>query len=366
MIRDRIRAIAQYTLLFLLLLLLWLASGSEWILGLLAFMILILPVSILVNLYVRKHIHGKLVLPTTAAKKTACMGSIFLENKAWLPAAKIYCRIGMINDLTGEENVLEIISGLGPKRKSTRDFLLEGEYCGRVYVYVQSVKILDYWGLFAVNVPMKAAARITILPELFSCDVAASPVCAVSDENAVSRKGEDRTEVFQLREYRSGDDIRQIHWKLSSKLDKLIIREASQSVSRSLLVFWDKRDDATPENMDAMAEATVSICQALCDKGVTYDLCWTEQDELELRQIRDADTLLQTIPALVTQRGTAECQTPNIAEYGRVICISANPFEEETDEKTVRLICSDMDFVDGRGIVFSSQNYAERLKRLEF
>ena len=139
----------------------------------------------------------------------------------------------------------------------TRDFLLESEYCGRVYVYVQSVKILDYWGLFAVNVPMKAAARITILPELFSCDVAASPVCAVSDENAVSRKGEDRTEVFQLREYRSGDDIRQIHWKLSSKLDKLIIREASQSVSRSLLVFWDKRDDATPENMDAMAEATL-------------------------------------------------------------------------------------------------------------
>lgn len=363
MIRDRICAIARFVGLVLLLLLLWAVSGSPWILGLLVFLLLIPPVSLLSNLYVRRHIRAAVHIPTTSTKGAACAAAIQLENKAKLPAAKLYCRVGLINDLTGEENTLELISGLGPGKVSVRDFLLESRYCGRIYVYVQSVKILDYFGMFALNVPVKAAARITMLPELFSCEVETGPVSAVSDEDSAARRGDDRTEVFQLREYQPGDDIRQIHWKLSSKLDKLILREPSQSVSRSLLVFWDKREQTEPEKMDAMAEVTASVCQALCDSGVSFDLCWTEKDELEVRQIRDSDSLLQSIPAMVTQRGVPECPEPPLADYGRIVRIAAKPAEE--NEKTVQLICTDTEFDDGRCLVFSSQNYSQKLERLE-
>lgn len=365
MIRQRIGAIAQYILTLFLLVLLWLVSASEWILALAGLVLLIPPVSLLSNLYVRRHIRGKIILPTTAAKGTACMGSLRLENGSWLPAAKLCCRVGMVNDLTREENVLEIISGLGPRSSAARDFLLESGFCGRVYVHVQSVRLYDYFGIFSLKVSMKAAARITMLPALFSCDVVPSPVSAVSDESSAARKGDDRTEVFQLREYRSGDDIRQIYWKLSSKLDNLILREPSQSISRSLLVFWDKRHDATPESMDAMAEVTASVCQALCDSGTTFDLCWTEKDELELRQIRDGDALLQSVPALVTQAGSSECREPDTDEYGRVIRISA-ALSQRDDEKTIRLVCSETDLEYERTIVFSAQNYPQRLERLEF
>lgn len=363
---DRIGAIARYVLAVLLLVGLYLSTGNQWILGLLLFLLLLLLVSLAVNLYLRKKVQVRILLPTTAAKGAACMGSIQLENKAWLPASKLYCKVGMINDLTREENLLELISAIGPGREHRRDFLMESAYCGRVYVYVQSVQILDYFGLFTLRVPVKASARITILPELFSCDVVPSPVSAVSDDSTVPRRGDDRTEVFQLREYQSGDDIRQIHWKLSSKLDTLLLKEPSQSVSRSLLVFWDKRGECTPENMDAMAEAAASVCQALCDNGTAFDLCWTEKDELELRQIREVDALLTTIPALVTQAGTAECQEPNLDEYGQIIYITSQIPEEAAGEKITYLICTDGEYEDGKSIVFSSQNYTQRLERLEF
>lgn len=363
MIRDRICAIARFAGLALMLLLLWLVSGNVRILGLLVFLMLIPAVSLLSNLYVRKHICAAIRIPTTATKGTACMASVQLENKSRLPAVKLYCRVGMINDLTGEENTLEFISGLGPGSSSVRDFLLESRHCGRIYLYVQSVKVLDYFGLFAMKVPLKAAARITMLPELFSCDVQTNPVCAVSDEDSAARRGDDRTEVFQLREYQTGDDIRQIHWKLSSKLDKLILREPSQSVSRSLLVFWDKREQTEPEKMDAMAEVTASVCQALCDIGVPFDLCWTEKDELEVRQIRGSDSLLQSIPAMVTQRGIPECPEPPLADYGRIVRIAAKPAEE--NEKTVQLICTDTDFTGGGCIAFSHRDYSQKLERLE-
>lgn len=37
--------------------------------------------------------------------------------------------------------------------------------------------------------------------------------------------GDDPGETYDIREYRSGDSIRQIHWKLSGKLDDIMIRE---------------------------------------------------------------------------------------------------------------------------------------------
>lgn len=40
-----------------------------------------------------------------------------------------------------------------------------------------------------------------------------------------SRPGDDPGETYDIREYRSGDSIRQIHWKLSGKLDDIMIRE---------------------------------------------------------------------------------------------------------------------------------------------
>ena len=366
MIRDRICAIGRYVLMLLSVLLLWLATGNGWMLGLAAALLLIPPVSLLTNLYVRRQIRGKISIPTTAAKGTACMGSLCLENNGWLPAARLYCRVRIINDLTQEENELEIISGLGPGERVVRDFRMESRCCGRVYAHVRSAVLMDYFGIFSVKVPLMAEARITVLPDLFACDVAINPVTADYAESVALRRGDDRMEIFQLREYRSGDDIRQIHWKLSSKLDNLILREPSRSVSRSLLVFWDKRHDTVPENMDAMAEVTASVCQALCDSGTAFDLCWTEREEPELRQIRDADALLQSIPALVTQAGLPQCPEPDMTEYGRVIRIAACLPEPEADEKTVCLICSETDLDDGRSIVFSCRNYAQRLERLEF
>lgn len=365
MITDRVVAIFRYCLLLALLLLLLLVTSSGWAMGLMVTVLLIPPVSLAGNIYVRKHIHGRIQAPTTSVKGKPCVCTVRLKNSAWLPAAKLCCRLGMINDLTGEENTTEFIVGLGPGKSASRELWLESQCCGRVYIHMQSVKIADYFGLFSLNVPMKAATRITMLPELFTCDVLPSMVSSISDDSAVSQRGDDRTETFQLREYQSGDDIRQIHWKLSSKLDNLILREPSQNVSRSLLVFWDKRYDALPEKMDAMAEVTASICRSLCDSGTAFDLCWAEKEELELRQITALEVLLSSIPALVTQKGFLSCPDPDTQSYGRVICITTRIPETTDKDKYVYLICSEKEMGGEKEIVFSPANYMERLERLE-
>lgn len=136
--------------------------------------------------------------------------------------------------------------------------------------------------------------------------------------------------MYQLREYRPGDDIRQIHWKLSSKLDELILKEASQPESRSLLVFWDKRT-GTPQQMDALAEVVSSTGAALLQGGVQYTLSWTEGDDLQAQDILDENQLLQAIPELVKTRGSADCRLPEMGDYSRILYFGVKPGGADDD-----------------------------------
>lgn len=364
--QDRISAIGRYVLAVLLMAALSIRTGSGWMSGMLVFLLLVPPASLAANWYVRKHIQARILLPTTAAKQALCTGSLVLENRSRLPVSKLYCTLGLTNDLTREEATLDLICSIDSGSESTTNFQMENAYCGRVYLHLGSARILDYFGLFSLKVPVTASARMTVLPELFSCDVTTTPVSSAFNDSTAPRRGDDRTEIFQLREYQSGDDIRQIHWKLSSKLDNLLLKEPSLSVSRSLLVFWDKRNPCTPQAMDAMAEVTASVCQALSDSGVAFDLCWTEKEELELRQIRDGETLLQSIPALVTQCGTPDCPNPDGTGYGQILYITSEPSGLVSGRNTTCLLCSQDAPEDERCIVFSPENYSQRLERLEF
>jgi len=50
---------------------------------------------------------------------------------------------------------------------------------------------------------------------------------------------EDRTNIVNIRRYEKGDQLKNIHWKLSAKRDELLTKEFEQTVSSKLLIFVD-------------------------------------------------------------------------------------------------------------------------------
>lgn len=84
-----------------------------------------------------------------------------------------------------------------------------------------------------------------------------------------------------------------MHWKLSSKLDKLVVREPSLPVRRSVLVFWERTQTAAPEQSDAQADVVVTACRSLLESGVQFTVCWNDAQEQQCvsQPVRSVDEL---------------------------------------------------------------------------
>ena len=92
----------------------------------------------------------------------------------------------------------------------------------------------------------------------------------------------------------------QFTWKLSSKLDKTIVRDPSFPVSRSLLLFWDKTARvAEAAEMNAMAECVCGISRAASEQGFAYTLAWNDGETVLQTPVDSEDALLQTMPRLL-------------------------------------------------------------------
>ncbi len=111
----------------------------------------------------------------------------------------------------------------GKKQKKIRDNVFYAEHCGCYRVRVRSGWKYDYLGLFRIPFGRKLEQKVYVLPQ----KVAVENLPSLKRYMAATWKPKPETfsENYDLRLYRPGDSLRQIHWKLSSKTGKLILRE---------------------------------------------------------------------------------------------------------------------------------------------
>ena len=94
-----------------------------------------------------------------------------------------------------------------------------------------------------------------------------------SDKYSETQKGDDPSQVFEVREYVPGDDIRRIHWRLSSKQDTLIVKEYSRPMEEDCVILLETGIAAAePERQKVRSDNILSVFMKLA-----YELIQNEQ-----------------------------------------------------------------------------------------
>lgn len=255
-------------------------------------------VSWLILLLLRRKVRICLIAPGVAQKRIPF--TLALQMESVLPFSKTVMWLRLTNAVTGETQRKRV------SFRGTGQWTLESAYCGCIECSAENAWCYDVFGILPVRIPCKAKKRILVMPDTFP--VEPETVLSRSDhddcaEYAPDKKGPDRTETLQIRDYVPGDPLRQIHWKLSGKLDKLIVRDPALPVDRELMVFLEQSDEGrTPDRADALVEAVVSVCQALNEAGQPFRLAWN-QDVIVSYDVTNEEQFPEAVGAILKAHG---------------------------------------------------------------
>ncbi len=234
--------------------------------------------------------------PGSVPKKKEFTVSLYVEQSGFFPSGKIKATIGIKNLMTNEE------SRIKADLDKNNSWVLQSGYCGCLELCIEKAEAFDWFGLIGVKINTEEVKRIAIMPETFPLEVSRFISYADTDdpkEYSPYKKGRDRSETFQLRDYTPGDALRQIHWKLSSKLGKLIVREPSLPVDYSILIYWDRKaDEKEPVCADVLCESVTSLMQALSGAGYDYHVAWND-GIFDIRQVSPGEQLPETVAAMM-------------------------------------------------------------------
>ena len=177
--------------------------------------------------------------------------------------------------------------------------------CGEIRLTCKEIWVRDLLKLFQVRANPFGEIRTVIYPRKVNLQVELSQdtIGAPKSEGMMqNRKGNDLSEIYDIREYVPGDDIRSIHWKLSSKTENLILREASDPSHYNVVLLPDFGQDFMKEEqsenvINAAVAVGASIGQRLIEKRVAFCMALPSVSGLQICEIKDRREL-QRILAL--------------------------------------------------------------------
>ncbi len=220
----------------------------------------------------------ELTSATSATKDSEVVCNLVVKNASIIPVSRVVCEVEVENLLTAQKSVAMPVASVGSRGEVTVPIYISSSECGRIECRVKTCRIEEPFGILGRKINQSATRRLSIMPNLqdvYMRNVLAASPLSDTTTYSPNRKGSDLSEVRLLRQYEQGDEIRRIHWKLSSKLGEYIVKEPSLPLDNSILVFWDKTlydVESDPARADAMAEIVLAICERLVHEGIQFNV----------------------------------------------------------------------------------------------
>ena len=254
----------------------------EWFSWLLLVTVVTLPwISLLLSLPAMLTVKADLRCPAKARKDVPVRTS--MEIHSFMPTPPIRCVIRVTNSLTG-------VSYLGEPGER-----LPMEHCGLITISYPKMYVYDYMGLFRRRLKKGQTCQLFVEPKAIPTNRRMEP--AGKAVNLWKPKpGGGFSEVHDLRLYRPGDDLRNIHWKMAAKLGKLVYREPMEPVQKGYVLNIVLA--GTPQELDIKLGQLYYASKHLLEQGLEHTVRCLHKNGIGTFTVNDPsswETCLHTI-----------------------------------------------------------------------
>lgn len=154
-------------------------------------------------------------------------------------------------------------------------------FCGQLQCRVTRIECRDLLGLIVIRKKCPAPVVCTVLPEAKA--PAVPPDLDMALDTAVQLKpkyGGGYSEEHDLREYRPGDTVNSIHWKLSSKTDKVIVREPLINANQEVFLVLG-RIGKEDRGLELLCWLSLELCMREIPHTIVADSLYDVANESE-------------------------------------------------------------------------------------
>ncbi|MCI8408225.1 MAG: DUF58 domain-containing protein [Lachnospiraceae bacterium] len=205
--------------------------------------------------------------------------TVITKNHSIFPVSYSTMKVKYKNQLDGQFQNIDIVCRVDAKSEERIQLEFHCNHCGLIEITCEYLRIYDYFRLFSVKIPIEEKEEIIVIPEFeIMEDLLENPWENFENiKKSIMKKGEDSSEIINIREYHPGDHPKSIHWKLSSKKGQLLIKEFAMEEDDMDIVNFGlvcEEEECNYEWYDEKLEELVNICWTLLQAGRMHKVIW--------------------------------------------------------------------------------------------
>lgn len=246
---------------------------------------------------IRNKIDFRLKPLTPIAEKNQEIPIILqVKNQSKKPSVHFKTVIQVENSFTGEKKKLVCAGNVSKNEMLSVTSILKADRPGNLKISLKKcfvydmLCILKWEPLEKINQYAKESQVVSILPQchLVSVELTGKTRDFVTDATEYSdqESGDDVSEIYQIREYRAGDSLRDIHWKLSAKTDEFMVKEHGRPLGAAVLVWLDlSMDEKSKDGVaDTVLDVVASLSMSLLEAGCAHIVSWYEVENRRIQK----------------------------------------------------------------------------------
>lgn len=175
--------------------------------------------------------------------------------------------------------------------------------CGQVICELSKARAWDYLGLFALPLRLpKQRESVLFYPAVHQASLLFENISAPDSEGdtySKTKAGDDPSELFGLREYREGDRLSRVHWKLSQKTGQTLVKELGFPIADHL--FFLTEPNGTGTENDALLDVFATLSSFLTERETAHRAAFWDStaEQLALEEIITDDDLKSALQTML-------------------------------------------------------------------
>lgn len=335
---------------FMLFLLFFYLFSDEYIAFLLFIMMAILfLLSFLFYALVKRKV--SIHVSSDSSMLTAQQETIYLivKNNSILPIIRMKCHVEIHNLLVDESYIQEILVSCLGKSKSTIPIQIKSDYIGKLEISIPIITVYDVTGVCTFSRSIEAEMHQLVLPEQFPIEllVRDHSIESIEGQNMEESKSLDSQEIIGMKEYEPTDNIKHIHWKLSSKLDELVVKEIGEPLDSSYSIIMETALEIDhPSTIHAMIESAYSLSIALLEQGHPHQIGWYDQRHhyFVLHRISTQEALHYRLHEMLTIKFN-DTSDSSLAAYSHISTFTSTVFYFTSTTKKAMAVNNSLDII---------------------